>query len=181
MEGFPSSSGGEESTCDAGDWDSNPGSGRFPGEGKGYPLQHFCLENPMDRGEWQGAAHGVSRVGQDLVTKPPPPLHWELGVLTIEPPGKIHFSGFKMESPTVPFLGLPTPENMGCVLSHSVVSRLLRPWGSPGKNTGVGSLLHRIFPTQMDLLNWQVGSLQLVPPGKTRKLEFKHIRIRPGS
>ena len=27
-----------------------PGSGRFPGEGKGYPLQHSYLENPMDRG-----------------------------------------------------------------------------------------------------------------------------------
>ena len=39
----------------------------------------------MDRGAWQGAAHGVSRVGQDLVTKSPPPLHWELGVWTIEP------------------------------------------------------------------------------------------------
>ena len=84
----------------------NPGSGNFPGEGKGYPHQYFCLENPMDRGAWQGAAHGVSRVGQDLATKPPPPLHWELGVLTIEPPGKSHFSGFKMESPAVPLLGL---------------------------------------------------------------------------
>ena len=60
----------------------------------------------MDRGAWQGAAHGVSRVGQDLATKPPAPLHWELGVLTIEPPGKSHFSGFKMESPAVPLLGL---------------------------------------------------------------------------
>ena len=26
-----------------------PGSGRSLGEGHGYPLQHFCLENPMDR------------------------------------------------------------------------------------------------------------------------------------
>ena len=68
---------------------------------------------------------------------------------------------------------------MGCVLSHSVVSRLLRPWGSPGKNTGVGSLLHRIFPAQMDLLHWQVGSLQLGPPGKRRKLELKHVHVAP--
>ena len=29
---------------------SIPGSGRSPGEGKGNPLQHSCLENPMDRG-----------------------------------------------------------------------------------------------------------------------------------
>ena len=28
------------------------GSGRSPGEGHGNPLQHACLENPMDRGAW---------------------------------------------------------------------------------------------------------------------------------
>ena len=27
-----------------------PGSGRFPGEAHGNPLQYSCLENPMDRG-----------------------------------------------------------------------------------------------------------------------------------
>ena len=27
-----------------------PGSGRFPGGENGNPLQHSCLENPMDRG-----------------------------------------------------------------------------------------------------------------------------------
>ena len=31
------------------DADSIPGSGRSPGEGNGNPLQHSCLENPMDR------------------------------------------------------------------------------------------------------------------------------------
>ena len=31
---------------------STPGSGRFPGEGHGNPLQYSCLENPMDRGAW---------------------------------------------------------------------------------------------------------------------------------
>ena len=25
---------------------------RYPGEGKGNPLQYMCLENPMDRGAW---------------------------------------------------------------------------------------------------------------------------------
>ena len=34
-----------------------PGSGRFPrGGGHGNPLQYSCLENPMDRGAWQGHA-----------------------------------------------------------------------------------------------------------------------------
>ena len=31
------------------------------GEGNGTPLQHSCLENPMDRGAWWAAVHGVSR------------------------------------------------------------------------------------------------------------------------
>ena len=31
------------------------------GEGNGTPLQHSCLENPMDRGAWWAAVHGVAR------------------------------------------------------------------------------------------------------------------------
>ena len=42
--GFPDSSVGQESTCNAGNPDSIPGSGRSPGEGKGYPLQYSGLE-----------------------------------------------------------------------------------------------------------------------------------------
>ena len=38
--GFPDSSVGEESTCDAGDPSSIPGSGRSPGKGIGYPPQY---------------------------------------------------------------------------------------------------------------------------------------------
>ena len=30
------------------------------GEGNGTPLQHSCLENPMDRGAWKAAVHGVA-------------------------------------------------------------------------------------------------------------------------
>ena len=41
-----------------------------PGEGNGKPFQHSCLENPMDRGAWWAAVHGVARVVQDLATKP---------------------------------------------------------------------------------------------------------------
>ena len=35
-----------------GDLGSIPGSGKFPGEGNGNPLQYSCLENPMDGGAW---------------------------------------------------------------------------------------------------------------------------------
>ena len=38
--GFPNSSGGKESTCNAGDPGSVPGLGRSAGEGIGYPLQY---------------------------------------------------------------------------------------------------------------------------------------------
>ena len=38
--GFPNSSDGKESACNAGDPGSIPGSGRSPGEGIGYPLQY---------------------------------------------------------------------------------------------------------------------------------------------
>ena len=37
------------------------GSGRFPGEGNGYPLQYSCLENPMDRGARWATVHRVAR------------------------------------------------------------------------------------------------------------------------
>ena len=53
--GFPDGSAGKESACSAGDMEdagSIPGSGRFPGEGNGNPLQYSCPENPMDRGAW---------------------------------------------------------------------------------------------------------------------------------
>ena len=38
--GFPDSSVGKESACNAGDPGSIPGSGRYPGEGIGHPLQY---------------------------------------------------------------------------------------------------------------------------------------------
>ena len=52
--------------------------------------------------------------------------------------------------------------------------KFLCPWDSPGMNTGVGchALLQGIFPTQesnphlLHLLDWQVNSLPLAPPGK---------------
>ena len=34
---------------------------RSPGEGNGNPLQHYCLENPMDRGAWRATTHGVAK------------------------------------------------------------------------------------------------------------------------
>jgi len=39
---------------------SIPGSGRFPGEENGSPLQYSCLENSIDRGAWKATVHGVA-------------------------------------------------------------------------------------------------------------------------
>ena len=54
------------------------------------------------------------------------------------------------------------------------------PWDTPGKNTGVGclALFQGIFPTQrlnlhlLRLLDWQVGSLPLLPPGKHQVMQM---------
>ena len=53
--GFPDSSAGKESACNAGDPSSIPGSERSAGEGIGYPLQYSGLENSMD------IVHGVAK------------------------------------------------------------------------------------------------------------------------
>ena len=50
MWGFPGGSDGKGPACNVGDPGSIPGLGRSPGEGNGSPLQHSCLEHPMDRG-----------------------------------------------------------------------------------------------------------------------------------
>ena len=44
---LPCGSAGKEATCNAGDLGLIPGLGRYPGEGKGYPLQYSGLEKSM--------------------------------------------------------------------------------------------------------------------------------------
>ena len=75
--GFPHSSVGKESACNAGDPGSVPGLGRSPGEGNGNPLQYPCLENPRDRGAWRAIVHGVAKSQtrlSDLTTTTTNPL-----------------------------------------------------------------------------------------------------------
>ena len=63
-QGFLGGSSGKEPSVSAGDIKDEgliPGSGRSPGEGHGNPLQHSCLENPMDRGAWWAIVHGVAK------------------------------------------------------------------------------------------------------------------------
>ena len=83
--GFPDSSAGKESTCNAGDLGSIPGLARSPGGGHGSPLQYSCLENPhgqrslagyspwgrkeVDTTEWLSATRHRNRGKQTLSVK----------------------------------------------------------------------------------------------------------------
>ena len=147
MRGFPHSSVSKESTCNTGDLGLSLRLGRSPGEGNGNPLQYSYLENPMDRGAWQVAVYGVTRVGHDLVTKPPPP-HILMTVL-----------GYSVVSNSATCPGLQAPGLQP--------ARVLCPRNFPGNNTRVEChfLLQGIFPTQgsnlhfLCLLRLQVDSL----------------------
>ena len=57
----------EESSCNAGDLGSIPGSGRSPGGGHGNPLQYSCVENPHGQRSPGGATvMGSQRVRHEL-------------------------------------------------------------------------------------------------------------------
>ena len=62
-EGLPSGSEVKNLPANAGDAGGVgliPELERSPGGGDHDPRQHFCLENPMDRGAWRAAVHEVS-------------------------------------------------------------------------------------------------------------------------
>ena len=69
-QGFPGGLVSKESTCNAEESRLDPWVGKIPREGNGYPL--IFLHNPMDRGAWWAAVHGVSRVRHNLMAIPPP-------------------------------------------------------------------------------------------------------------
>ena len=91
--GFPSSSNGKESTCNAGDPSSIPGLGQSPGEGIGYPLQYL-----------QGSL--VAQTVKNL------PVMWKTWVLSLF--GKTPWR--RAWQPTRVFLPAESPwtENMAC-------------------------------------------------------------------
>ena len=57
LKNLPASAGGESLI---------PGSGRSPGGGQGNPFPNFCLENPMDRGDWWVTVFVVAKSGTRL-------------------------------------------------------------------------------------------------------------------
>ena len=58
---FSGGSDSKESACNAEELGSVFGSGGFPEEGNGNPLQYSFLENSMDRGVWQAIVHGITK------------------------------------------------------------------------------------------------------------------------
>ena len=65
--GFSGGSDGKESALNVRDLGSIPGSGRFPGEGNGKPLQYSCLINPMDRRIWWAIDHGNPKKSESFL------------------------------------------------------------------------------------------------------------------
>ena len=85
--GFPGSSDGKESACNAGDLGSNPGLWRAPGEGNGNPLQYSCLRIP--RTEEPDRLQNMGLQDSDMIkqlthkqhpTDPQDLPHWRLAV-----------------------------------------------------------------------------------------------------
>ena len=58
--GFPGSSNGKESACNAGGPGSIPGTGGSLGGGNGNSLQYYCLGDPMDKGAWWDTVHRIA-------------------------------------------------------------------------------------------------------------------------
>ena len=61
IRGIPWWLSGKEPVCSAGDVGSIPESGRSSREGNGNPFQYSCLGNPINRGAWWAAVHGVTK------------------------------------------------------------------------------------------------------------------------
>ena len=162
--GYPGGSSGKESACNDGDWRSIPGLGRSPGEENDYLLQYSCLKNPMVRGVWWAAVHGVIKSQTWLSNK----AHTHTAAaksLQSCPTLCDPTDGSPWGSPVPGVLQARTLEWVAISFSnawkwkvkvkHSVMSdpqrphglqptRLLHPWDFPGKSTGVGChcLLH---------------------------------------
>ena len=74
--GFPSSSAGKESACNAGDPGLIPGLGRSPGEGIGYPLQYswaslvaqMVKNPPAMRETWVRSLSDEDSLGEGMAT-----------------------------------------------------------------------------------------------------------------
>ena len=89
--GFPGSSAGKESACNAGDLGLTPGLGRSPGEGKGSPLQYAGLDNSCIV---HGVAKSQTRLSDSLsaLNLVEPPSLFSLVIVSVSDDGsRVHF------------------------------------------------------------------------------------------
>ena len=98
MVDFPGSSADKESACNAGDPNSIPGSGRSPGEGKGYSLQNLLASLVAQMVKWLPAMREtrVRFLGQEDPLEKEMAIHssilaWK--ILWTEEPGKLQSMG----------------------------------------------------------------------------------------
>ena len=68
--GFPDGSDDKESACYGEDMGSIPGSVRFPGVGRGNPLQYLPGESPWTEEPGGLQSMGLQRIGHEYETKP---------------------------------------------------------------------------------------------------------------
>ena len=129
LQDFPGGSGIKASVYNAGDLGSIPGSGRFPGEGNGNPLQYSCLENPMEGTAWcRLLSVGSQRVGHDWATS----LSLSLLPLSSISPSMVSRPGDQHHLGIVRNVNLQDPQALQAVLMFAPLStsmlRQAAPW-----------------------------------------------------
>ena len=97
--GFPGGSVVKNPPANAGDAGLFPTLGSTPGVGNGNPLQHFCLENSMDRGAWRATVAGVAKSWAQLSTQANKLKHFR-ELLSFVQKKKVHL----FHDPTISFL-----------------------------------------------------------------------------
>ena len=147
-----------------------PGLGRSPGGGYGNTLQYFCLENSMARGAWQATVHTVAKSQTRLrYTHTHTHTHthkvfinsfldsFSLQVITkyciqvLVLYNRSWRRDYFAKITTTVKVKVKLLSRVRLFATHGLQpTKLLRPWDSPGKNTGVGChfLLQGIFLTQ---------------------------------
>ena len=169
---------------------------RSPGRGHGNPLRYSCLENPIDRETRGLESKGSQRVRhnwRDLALSVwiaafcghvlLPTLLWSLWAWKLIQINCIILNGKHSTWHRLRACSVTSVVSDSLWPYGSQTSRLLCPWDSPGKNTGVSChvLFQTIFLIQgsdlhlLCLLHWQAGSLPLAPPGTQYESEVTQL------
>ena len=132
------------------------GLGRYHGGGHGNPFQYFCLENPIDRGDWQAAVHRVGHDWSDLA-------HTHRDISTHILQGAVQMNALEVQSSSS-FLCDGKPHLSGRRASHlQWVSSLYfeKPWNTEQCFLKVWALYHLGYLISMHTH----GPTGLVSPG----------------